>query len=151
MIFASPLIAVTGSVLDAGAVAKLFQGAYGAFVNTDTFEIGEIAELHAGVRAYELARHAGVKHFVYSSLDYKLKVRTLSPPHVCLISVPQESGYDDRYNAPHYSAKGRIWEFIKSQAQGVDAGEMVCSELITGPYMESLNTVRMPALVRACR
>ncbi|KZV90302.1 NAD(P)-binding protein [Exidia glandulosa HHB12029] len=116
---------VEGSVLDDAAVAKACKGAYGAFVNLDTFTLGEVAELHAGVRAYELACAAGVKHFVWSSLDYKLK----------------SNNYDDRYGAPHYNAKGRVWEFIKSQAKD---GDMLCSVLVTGPYMESLGSIYAP-------
>ncbi|KZV78939.1 NAD(P)-binding protein [Exidia glandulosa HHB12029] len=116
---------VEGSVLDDAAVAKAFKGAYGAFVNIDTFTVGEVAELHAGVRAYELACAAGVEHFVWSSLDYKLK----------------DNKYDDRYGAPHYNVKGRVWEFIKSQAKD---GDMLCSLLITGPYTESLGSIYAP-------
>lgn len=34
-----------GSFLDMTAVEKLFDGAYGAFVNTDSFTVGATAEL----------------------------------------------------------------------------------------------------------
>jgi hypothetical protein len=45
------------------------------FVNTDGFTIGEKEELFVAFRIYELARGAGVKHFVWSALDYLSKVR----------------------------------------------------------------------------
>ena len=71
-----------GLVQDREAVRKTLQGAYGTFVNTDTFTLGEATELHVGIRIYELARGAGVKHFVWSSLEYKLKASSFpaSPP-----------------------------------------------------------------------
>ncbi|EJD42290.1 NAD(P)-binding protein [Auricularia subglabra TFB-10046 SS5] len=123
---------IEGAVQDAQALARTFEGAYGAFVNTDSFAIGEETEFHTGVRTYEVARRVGVKHFVWSSLEYTLK----------------ENGYDERYDAPHYSAKGRVWEFIKSQA-AQDAGGMACTALVTGPYLESLSTLYAPIGQRA--
>lgn len=44
-----------------------------AFVNTDGFAVGEIAETYWGIRLFEVAREAGIKHFVYSGLDYLAK------------------------------------------------------------------------------
>lgn len=55
-------------------VAKALEGAYGAFVNTDGFTVGEMAETFAGIKIYELAKLAGLRHYVYSSLDYAIKV-----------------------------------------------------------------------------
>lgn len=40
-----------------------------AFINTDGFSIGEVAEVYWGIRFWELSQQAGVKHFIYSSLD----------------------------------------------------------------------------------
>ena len=40
------------------------------FVNTDGFTIGQQAETYWGIRIFELARRVGVKHLVYSGLDY---------------------------------------------------------------------------------
>jgi uncharacterized protein YbjT (DUF2867 family) len=39
------------------------------FINTDGFALGEQAEVYWGVRLFELARKAGVKHLIYSGLD----------------------------------------------------------------------------------
>lgn len=41
---------------------QLFEGAYGAFVNLDGFQIGEKAEIFWGIRSYEISRLHGVKH-----------------------------------------------------------------------------------------
>ena len=52
------------------------QGVYGAWVNTDGFTVGEAKEVWAGMRIFEIALQAGtVRHYVWSSLDYSLKVR----------------------------------------------------------------------------
>lgn len=83
---------ITGSFGDFPVVSKLFDGVYGAFVNTDGFSVGEVAELHIGVRIYELARSAKVKHYVWSSLDYALK----------------KGNWDPRYLCDHFDSKGRV-------------------------------------------
>ena len=59
------------------------------FINTDGFAIGEIVELYWGIRFFELARLAGIKHFVYSSLDYV-------------------NDLDLKYHTGHYSGKSRV-------------------------------------------
>ena len=54
------------------------QGVYGAWVNTDGFTIGEQKEIFAGMRFFEIAQQARtVRHYVWSNLDYALKVRGL--------------------------------------------------------------------------
>ena len=53
------------------------EGAYGAWINTDGFTIGEQKEMLAGMRIFEIAKQVGtVRHYVWSSLDYAFKVRT---------------------------------------------------------------------------
>lgn len=48
---------------------------YGAFVNTDSFTIGEQKEIFTGIRIFELAKQTGtLKHYVWSGLDYSFKV-----------------------------------------------------------------------------
>lgn len=52
------------------------RGAYGAWINTDGFTVGEVKELYAGIRIFELAKQNGaLRHYVWSNLDYALKVR----------------------------------------------------------------------------
>ena len=51
------------------------KGVYGAWVNTDGFTVGEQKEIYAGIRSFELAKQtASMRHYVWSSLDYGLKV-----------------------------------------------------------------------------
>jgi hypothetical protein len=60
--------------MDFASVSAAMQGAYGAFVNTDGFTVGESKETFAGMRIFELAKQAGLKHFVWSSTPYSIKV-----------------------------------------------------------------------------
>lgn len=38
---------ISGSFLDSASIHKLFDGVYGAFVNTDGFTVGAAAEMNA--------------------------------------------------------------------------------------------------------
>lgn len=65
----------TGSTDDLPGVLKALEGVYGAFVNTDSFTIGEAKEIFTGIRIFELAKQTGtLKHYVWSGLDYSFKV-----------------------------------------------------------------------------
>lgn len=69
-----PYALSAGSFLDFDIVADALQGAWGAFVNTDSFTVGEPWEIYAGMRIFELAKKAGVRHYVWSSLESAYKV-----------------------------------------------------------------------------
>jgi hypothetical protein len=97
---------------------KAFHGVYGAWVNTDGFTLGEKNELFYGCRAYEIARHEGVQHYVYASTDFALK----------------RANWNERYHWGHNDAKGRVADYILAQGQE----GMKSSILTTGPYMEML-------------
>lgn len=61
-------------------VSEAFKGCYGAFINTDTYTVGEEKEIWAGIKLYEIARRTpGMKHFIWSNLDYGSKVDTCAP------------------------------------------------------------------------
>ncbi|KAH7032173.1 hypothetical protein B0J12DRAFT_713743 [Macrophomina phaseolina] len=96
-----------------------FRGVYGAWVNTDGFSIGEKAELFYGIRAYEIARHENVQHYVYANVDYTLKV----------------AGWNEAYHVGHNDAKARVGDFILAQGQ---EGAMKSSLITTPPYMDML-------------
>lgn len=97
---------------------RAFKGVWGAWVNTDGFTIGEKNELFYGIRAYEIARHERVQHYVYASTDYALK----------------DANWDEKYHWGHNDSKGRVTEFILAQGQK----GMLSSILTTGPYMDML-------------
>ncbi|KAH7095144.1 NmrA family protein [Paraphoma chrysanthemicola] len=97
---------------------RAFRGVYGAWVNTDGFTLGEKNELFYGCRAYEIARHEGVQHYVYASTDFALK----------------DANWNENYHWGHNDAKGRVTEYILAQGQE----GMRSSILTTGPYMDML-------------
>lgn len=95
-----------------------FTGAYGAWVNLDGFTLGEKSELFYGIRAYEIARHHGVKHYIFANTDYALR----------------KANWDEQYHWGHNDAKGRVADLILSHGQS----GMKTSILTTGPYMDML-------------
>ena len=49
---------------------------YGAFVNTDSFTVGEFKEVFFGMRIFELAKQTkSMRHYVWSSLESIFRVR----------------------------------------------------------------------------
>ncbi|KAK5049369.1 hypothetical protein LTR84_004298 [Exophiala bonariae] len=97
---------------------EAFHGVYGAWVNLDGFTLGEMKELFYGFRAYEIARHEKVQHYVWANCDYALRI----------------AGWDEQYHWGHNDAKGRIGDFILAQGQ-----QSMKSTLFTvGPYMDML-------------
>jgi hypothetical protein len=59
-----------GSCYDEETLLSVFKGVEYCYVNTNGFAIGEKNEIYWGIRIYEIARWAGVKHFLYSGLPY---------------------------------------------------------------------------------
>jgi hypothetical protein len=108
--------------LDFNSVLKALENCYGVFVNTDSFTIGEQAEVFAGLRIFELAKQVGtLKHYVYSSLEY----------------ITKKTNYNPKYHCIHYDGKGRVAEWMQQQPS--DKNGMVWSIVTTGPYMEQLH------------
>jgi hypothetical protein len=97
---------------------RLFKGVWGAWVNTDGFTIGEKNETFYGIRAYEIARHHGVEHYVYAATDYAVK----------------DCDWDENYHWGHNDAKGRVADFILAQKQSPTKASVIT----TGPYMNML-------------
>ncbi|KAJ7433425.1 NAD(P)-binding protein, partial [Mycena galericulata] len=114
----------TGSFTDFAAVAKALDGAYGAWVNTDGFTVGEAEEIYAGMRIFEIAkRTSSLRHYVWSNLRYVLK----------------RAGFNPEYNAVHMDAKGRVGEWLSLQPSMLADDGLVWSQVTTGPYMDMLN------------
>ena len=63
-----------GSFDDIKSVKAALSGCYGAFVNTDSFTVGEVKENFFGMRIFELAHQAGVRHYIWSSLENIFRV-----------------------------------------------------------------------------
>lgn len=63
-----------GAFDDFPTVLSALKGVWGAWVNTDGFTVGEMKEIYAGMRIFELAKQLGtVRHYVWSNLDYSFK------------------------------------------------------------------------------
>jgi hypothetical protein len=72
----------TGDTSNLASIAAALDGAYGAWVNIDGFTVGEQREIYAGMRTFELAKQTkSLRHYVWSSLDYNLKVSECIPIH----------------------------------------------------------------------
>ncbi|KAJ7306888.1 NAD(P)-binding protein [Mycena albidolilacea] len=114
---------VKGSFTDYAVVAETLQGAYGAWVNTDSFAVGQMEEVYAGMRIYEVAKRVpSLRHYVWSNLRYVLKNASFNP----------------EYFADHLNAKGRVGEWLSVQPSVLGDG-FSWSQVTTGPYMEMLN------------
>ncbi|KAJ7744036.1 NAD(P)-binding protein [Mycena maculata] len=113
---------VKGSFMDYAAVGRALDGAYGAWVNTDGFTVGEMEEIYAGMRIYEVAKRVpSLRHYVWSNIRYVLK----------------KKDFDPAYAADHMNAKGRVGEWLSVQPSALD-DELTWSQLTTGPYMDML-------------
>ncbi|KAJ7612562.1 NAD(P)-binding protein [Roridomyces roridus] len=115
---------VQGSFTDFALVAKALEGSYGVWVNTDGPTVGEAQEIYAGMRIFEIAqRTEGLKHYVWSSLPYILKLANFNP----------------EYKVDHADAKGKVAEWISLQPSSDEKGNGLTWTIITSaPYMEML-------------
>ncbi|KAK4942585.1 hypothetical protein LTR10_017714 [Elasticomyces elasticus] len=111
---------------DLEAFYKAAQQSQYAFINTDGFALGEQAETYFGIRLFELSLRAGVKHFIYSGLDYNGK----------------KSGYDPTLYVGHYEGKARVQEFMRAQPNSSMARTVINS----GPYIEMLQELLLPEI-----
>ncbi|KAM5537164.1 hypothetical protein V8D89_009097 [Ganoderma adspersum] len=124
-----------GAFDDFPSVARALAGVYGAWVNTDGFTVGEAKEVWAGIRIFELAKQdGGVRHYVWSSLDYASKI----------------GNYDPRYRCEHYDGKARVADWMRSQPSDVGGGGtgMAWSVVTSGPYMDMLFNMMFGPLKR---
>jgi NmrA-like family len=99
-------------------------GVDGVFVNTNGFAIGEKAEIYWGIRIYELAQEAKVKHYIWCTIDYSSKL----------------GGFEPKFRCGHADGKGKVAEFIRAQ----ETTPMAWSILHSGPYMETLAEMLRP-------
>ncbi|KAJ6509697.1 NAD(P)-binding protein [Mycena vulgaris] len=105
-----PESAQARSFIDFEAVTKALDGVYGAWVNTDGFTVGEMEEIYAGMRIFELAKR-----------------------------TPSKAGYDPEYKTDHMDAKGRVGEWLAAQPSDPSEDGLAWSQVTTGPYMDTIN------------
>jgi len=83
---------IRGDYDDARSLERSLTGAWGGFSTQDTWEAGVVREEEQGKRFAELARKAGVEHFVYTSVG----------------SAHRRTGI------PHFDNKRRIEETVRA-------------------------------------
>jgi nucleoside-diphosphate-sugar epimerase len=83
---------IQGDSHDDATLREAFKGVDVAYVNTNGFILGQKNELYWGIRTFELAAEAGVKHYIWAGLPY----------------VYKRSGYNPKYQVGHLDGKGRV-------------------------------------------
>jgi len=83
---------IEGDCYDDATLTSAFKDVDLCFVNTNGFAIGEKNEIFWGIRMYEIARWAGVKHFIYSGLPY----------------VSKNGDFDPSRRVPFVDGKGKV-------------------------------------------
>ncbi|OBT46311.1 hypothetical protein VE00_02720 [Pseudogymnoascus sp. WSF 3629] len=113
-----------GETFDEQTLIKAFKGIDATFVNTNGFAIGEKAEVYWGIRIYEIAYGAGVKHFIWASLAYSSKLAHFNPDFHC----------------GHLDGKGKVADYLTSQP----TDHMAWSILLSAPYVDTLSQLLRP-------
>ncbi|KAF8319405.1 NAD(P)-binding protein [Clavulina sp. PMI_390] len=121
---------VQGSFTDSDAIHRLFEGGvYGAYVNTDGFTVGIAAETTAAFQIWEIAQVHHIRHFVWSNLDYALRL----------------GGYSPVYSVDHYNGKGRFAHYLEGLPNPIDQpSETLWTVYTNGPYMDMLQAIFAP-------
>ena len=89
---------VAADLDDPQSVARVMEGAYGAFLVTNFWEHGSPEkELTQATTLAEAAAHAGIEHAIWSTLEDTRTIVPLGTRMPVLL---------DRYNVPHFDAKG---------------------------------------------
>jgi hypothetical protein len=92
---------IKGDCYDEDTLKSAFEGVDLCYVNTNGFAIGEKNEIFWGIRMYEIACWAGVKHFIYSSLPY----------------VSKNGGFDPERRVPFVDGKAKVSRTYPSPLQ----------------------------------
>lgn len=122
---------VPGDVTRAQSVARAMDQVSGVFCNTDYWslwsESGESLETSIGVELLEMARHAMVDHFIYSSAE-----------NTCKLS-------EGRIQVPHFDAKADVESHILDRRLNGDTWYLDHTSILrTAPYMENFQTYFLP-------
>jgi len=83
---------IEGNCYDEEDLVSAFKGTELCYINTNGFAVGEKNEIYWGIRIYEIARWAGVKHLIYSSLPY----------------VSMNGNFDPKYRVPFVDGKAKV-------------------------------------------
>lgn len=113
-----------GNPYDEETLFKAFSGIDFAFVNTNGFAIGQALEIYWGIRMYEIAAFSGVKHFIWSGLEYASKL----------------GKFDPKYKTGHLDGKAKVTDYLAAQP----TSPMAWTVLTSAPYVEMLSEMLAP-------
>ncbi|TAQ90011.1 hypothetical protein B7494_g1653 [Chlorociboria aeruginascens] len=116
---------IQGETYDEATLHTVFQNTTHCFINTNGFATGEKAEIYWGIRMYEIAISHGVQHFLYSSLEYALRL----------------GDYDPKFRTGHLDGKAKVADWISAQPKG----RMIASVLTSCMYMDMLSELLAPS------
>ncbi|KIK63504.1 hypothetical protein GYMLUDRAFT_241974 [Collybiopsis luxurians FD-317 M1] len=100
-----------GQVDNLDNIAAAFKGCYGIYANFDYYAIGLQTEIYLGIKFFEYAHSAQVKHYIWSGLDYASKLGNFDPKY---------------HQAVHYNSSSSSGDLL------------TWSILSTGPYLENI-------------
>lgn len=83
---------IEGDCYNEEDLVSSFKDVDACYINTNGFAVGEKNEIYWGIRMYEIARWAGVKHFIYSSLPY----------------VSMNGNFDPKRRVPFVDGKAKV-------------------------------------------
>ena len=97
------------------------------------------------MRIFEVAKRTkSLKHYVWSSLPYILKVRRHRPASNTVELTDfhsQKANFNPEYKVDHADAKGKVAEWMSVQPSLVGDDGLTWSIITSAPYMEMLNGV----------
>ncbi|KAK4494264.1 hypothetical protein PRZ48_014562 [Zasmidium cellare] len=101
-----------------------FAGQDACYFIINSFDIREADEYFWTIRAYEIAAQSGLKLFVYSGAQNRLK----------------DLGYDERYRNSHNMVKGHLCDWLRNQ----DSDVLPFTVLYGGVYLEMAASLLCP-------
>lgn len=107
---------------------RAFTGIDLVHVNLNSFALGIKNELYWGIRIYEIAVQAGVKHLIWSSLDRYMV----------------DTNFNDELRAGHYYGKAYVEQWLSAIPQRKESTRW--SIMTTGPYIQMLSELLRPRI-----
>jgi hypothetical protein len=92
---------IEGDCYDEDTLTSVFEGVSLCYVNTNGFAIGEKNEIFWGIRMFEIAQWADVKHFIYSALPY----------------VTANGNFDPKRRVPFVDGKAKVSRMLEGLSE----------------------------------
>ncbi|KAL3427435.1 NmrA family protein [Phlyctema vagabunda] len=113
---------IEGDSYDDATLYAAYTGIDLTYVNLNGAALGEKGEIYWGMRIFEIARECGVKHFVWGSLPYVLKL----------------GNFESRFRTGHLDGKGKVADFLISQPKEPMAWTILTSCMYLQMFSEFL-------------